>query len=156
MPFITFNNFPDTFFEWIESEGLADSFQPDPLEFASLPFYAGPHAPEDNGPDNDDNSEWDEDDDSAENVDQRLERSIQSVLAYAATQEGTEPVPTDRIQADHDGIDSDDDSAEDVDQWLERSVQRPLADQEGTEHITTHPVHSDHDSDDNAEDVDDS
>lgn len=160
MLFIPSNNFPDIFFEWIESEGLADSFRPDPLEFASLAFYAEPHAPEVNdGPDHDDendDSEWDQGDDSAENVDQWLERSIQSALADAAAQEGPEPAPTDRIQSDHE---NDDDSDEDVDQWLERSVQRDLAyaaDQEGIQLIPTHPVQSDHGDDDSTEDVDDS
>ena len=35
-------NLPDTYSEWLESEGLADSFQLDRFEFESLPFHPEP------------------------------------------------------------------------------------------------------------------
>ena len=35
-------NLPDTYSEWLELEGLADSFQPEHFEFESLPFHPEP------------------------------------------------------------------------------------------------------------------
>ena len=140
MPFIP-NSLPNTFSDWIESEGLEDSFRPDPYRFESLTFHPVPE----NRHSTDGDSDSSDDDSNSNNDRDSTDDNSVSMDDGGSMDDGDSMDDSDSMDDGDDG-ESDEDNENEIDEdVIIRLLEREIA-----EPVPEDSVQSDQDSDDDS------